>query len=67
MLQDMLSKVEEPKEEDNETTMLENLKKVYNVLTDDNIDEKKKYDIAHEIINKVEYSNGELSLIFNSN
>ena len=67
MLQDLLSKVEEPKEEDNETTMLENLKKVYNVLTDDNIDEKKKYDIAHEIINKVEYSNGELSLIFNSN
>lgn len=55
----------EPKEETNINVIQENLRQVYDILTDENIDMKKKYDIAHELIDNVKYENGSLILIFN--
>ena len=64
-LEERLNNIKEPESNNNPDTISENLRTLYDILTDDNIDMKKKYDIAHEIINKVEYSNSVLTLIFN--
>ncbi len=65
-LQEKISKFKETDKNEEKTEIKENLKKVYNILTDDKIEIKKKYDIAHELIDKVEYENGSLSLFFNN-
>lgn len=65
LLQQKLETIVEVKENDEKQEITENLRKVYDILTDDKIEIKKKYDIAHELINEVEYCNNALSLKFN--
>lgn len=65
LLEERLNSIKEPEHNNNPDIISENLRTLYDVLTDENIDMKKKYDIAHELINKIEYSNGTLTLIFN--
>jgi len=43
----------------------EHLKNAYEIISDENIEMLKKYTIAHELINKVEYDNSILTLFFN--
>lgn len=64
-LMKQLEKLKEVKKEDKKDVIQENLKNVYDILIDENIDMKKKYDIVHELINYVEYKNGSLTLFFN--
>ena len=48
-----------------EEKISENLKTIYETLTDDSIDVKKKYDIAHRYINVIIYKNGVLYMKYN--
>lgn len=60
-----LKNLVESKEETDINVIQENLRQVYDILTDENIEMKKKYDIAHELIDNVKYENGNLTLFFN--
>lgn len=48
-----------------EEKISENLKTIYETLSDENIDIKKKYDIAHRYINEITYKNGVLYMKYN--
>ena len=60
-----LKNLVESKEETDINVIQEKLSQVYDILTDENIEMKKKYDIAHELIDNVKYENGNLTLFFN--
>ena len=65
VLQYKLNNLVEPNQENDIEEIQENLKSIYDILIDENIQTKKKYDIAHELIDCVKYQNGTLSLFFN--
>ena len=65
ILQQKLNNTDEPTEKKDPTIIQENLKQVYDILTDESIEMKKKFDIAHELIDRVIYEDGNLTLIFN--
>lgn len=50
-----INKVEKPKTENKKKEIIENGKKVYEILTDERISLKEKNEVAHILINKVEY------------
>lgn len=50
-----LEKIELPKKEKKKKQIIENGKKIYEILTDDRISLKEKNEVAHILINKVEY------------
>ncbi len=62
-----LEKVEKPKIENQKKEIIENGKKVYEILTDENISLKEKNEVAHILINKVEYdpNSNTLELYYN--
>lgn len=62
-----LNKLEKPKEENKNKEIIENGKKVYELLTNENIPIKEKNEIAHLLINKVEYdqNSNTLELYYN--
>lgn len=64
-LSKQLSKINTKKKDNSKLIIKEHLQNAYTVLTDESIDMSKKYTIAHELINKVEYEKGRLFLIFN--
>lgn len=64
-LSKQLSKINTKKKDNSKLIIKEHLQNAYTVLTDESIDMIKKYTIAHELINKVEYEKGQLFLIFN--
>ena len=67
-LNDELSKLEKPKEaNDKKKEIIENGKKVYEILLDNNISIKEKNDIVNTLINKVEYDveSNNLELYYN--
>lgn len=59
--------VENSEHESTKNKIVENSKTVYEVLTNDEISMKKKYDVAHFLINKIVYDkeNAHLTLYFN--
>lgn len=64
-LLNQLNKINIKKEDNSKLIIKEHLQNTYTILTDDSIEMDKKYTIAHELINKVEYENGQLFLFFN--
>lgn len=62
-----INKVEKPKNENKKKEIIENGKKVYEILTDDKISLKEKNEVAHILINKVEYdpTSNTLELYYN--
>ena len=62
-----INKVEKPKTENKKKEIIENGKKVYEILTDDKISLKEKNEVAHILINKVEYdpTSNTLELYYN--
>ena len=62
-----IDKVEKPKTENKKKEIIENGKKVYEILTDDKISLKEKNEVAHILINKVEYdpTSNTLELYYN--
>lgn len=62
-----LETVEKPKTENKTREIIENGKKVYEILTDENISLKEKNEVAHILINKVEYdqNSNTLELYYN--
>ena len=62
-----IDKVEKPKIENKKKEIIENGKKVYEILTDDKISLKEKNEVAHILINKVEYdpTSNTLELYYN--
>lgn len=54
-LEDKLSNIEHPNQEIRKKEILENEKKVYEILLDDNIDEMEKYKVAHKLFYKIEF------------
>ena len=62
-----LETVEKPKTENKKKEIVENGKKVYEILIDKNISLKEKNEVAHVLINKVEYdpSSNTLELYYN--
>lgn len=62
-----LENVEKPKTENKKKEIVENGKKVYEILIDKNISLKEKNEVAHVLINKVEYdpSSNTLELYYN--
>ena len=47
--------MEKPKTENKKKEIIENGKRIYEVLTDEKISLKEKNEVAHILINKVEY------------
>lgn len=66
LIENKLNSIKKEKDMQEKTTIVENLHKCYDILTDDKIEMKRKYDVAHELIDKIIYENGELSLYFNT-
>lgn len=64
-LLNQLNKINEKKEDNSKLIIKEHLQNAYTILTDEKIEMDRKYTIAHELINKVEYENGKLFLLFN--
>lgn len=66
-LQDKLKNVEKPDSNSHKKEIIENGKKVYEILQDDNISIREKNEIAHILINKVEFDseNNTLELYYN--
>lgn len=62
-----INKVEKPKIENKKKEIIENGKKVYEILTNDKISLKEKNEVAHILINKVEYdpNSNTLELYYN--
>ena len=62
-----LESVEKPKTENKKNEIIENGKKVYEILIDKNISIKEKNEVAHILINKVEYdpNSNTLELYYN--
>lgn len=62
-----LSKTKKSKIDTRKKEIIENRKKVHEVLTNETISIKEKYEIAHHLINKVEYdaSTNTLELYYN--
>lgn len=62
-----LENVEKPKTENKKKEIIENGKKVYEILIDKNISLKEKNEVAHILINKVEYdpNSSTLELYYN--
>lgn len=62
-----IDKVEKPKTNNKKKEIIENGKKVYEILTDDKISLKEKNEVAHILINKVEYdpNSNTLELYYN--
>lgn len=62
-----IDKAEKPKTENKKKEIIENGKKVYEILTDDKISLKEKNEVAHILINKVEYdpTSNTLELYYN--
>ena len=62
-----LETAEKPKTENKKKEIVENGKKVYEILIDKNISLKEKNEVAHVLINKVEYdsSSNTLELYYN--
>lgn len=62
-----LENVEKPKTENKKKEIIENGKKVYEILIDKNISLKEKNEVAHILINKVEYdpNSNTLELYYN--
>ena len=62
-----LENVEKPKTENKKKEIIENGKKVYEILIDKNISIKEKNEVAHILINKVEYdpNSNTLELYYN--
>ncbi len=59
-LTNKLSKLEKPNSENHKKEIIENGKKIYEILTDKNISLEEKNDIVNKLINKVEYD-GEIN------
>lgn len=62
-----LETVEKPKIENKKKEIIENGKRIYEILTDENISLKEKNEVAHILINKVEYdpNSNTLELYYN--
>lgn len=61
-LESELSTKEKPNEDKRKKEIIENGKKVYEILNDEKISEKEKNDIAHILINKLEYDDNSNTL-----
>lgn len=62
-----LETAEKPKTENKKKEIKENGKRIYEILTDENISLKEKNEVAHILINKVEYdpNSNTLELYYN--
>lgn len=67
-LKNKIAKLERKKDvKEKENIIRENMKTVYELLTDEKIDMKKKYEVAHFVINKIVYDeeNNNLTMFYN--
>ena len=67
MINTQITKLNSKKEtKDKEKIIKEQLKTVYKVLTDDNIDMNRKYELSHMIIDRIDFlrDDGVLELIY---
>ncbi len=64
-LLNQLNKINSIKEDNPKLIIKEHLQNAYTILTDESISMEKKFTVVHTLINKVEYNNGELFLLFN--